>query len=63
MPSVMAGIDQSLTMAFGMVIIAGIGSSGGLGKTIYAAMRKLDIATSITMMMLDRMTQRLASGK
>lgn len=62
-PSVMAGIDQSLTMAFGMVIIAGNISSGGLGQTIYAAMRKLDIATSITIMVLDRMTQRLARGK
>jgi glycine betaine/proline transport system permease protein len=36
-PSVMAGINQSLMMAFGMVVIAGIVGSGGLGETIYGA--------------------------
>lgn len=46
-PSIMAGINQSLMMAFGMVVIAGIVGSGGLGKTIYGAIRKLDIAQSV----------------
>ena len=46
-PSVMAGINQRLMMAFGMVVIAGIVGSGGLGETIYGAVRTLDIATSI----------------
>ncbi|MEP7457246.1 proline/glycine betaine ABC transporter permease [Phyllobacterium sp. SB3] len=64
-PSVMAGINQSLMMAFGMVVIAGIVGSGGLGETIYASVRTLDIATSINAaiaiviltMVLDRLTQ------
>ncbi|WP_225039628.1 ABC transporter permease subunit [Rhizobium sp. T1470] len=47
LPSIMAGINQSLMMAFGMVVIAGIVGSGGLGETIYGAIRTLDIATSI----------------
>ena len=47
LPSVMAGINQSLMMAFGMVVIAGIVGSGGLGETIYGAVRKLDIALSV----------------
>lgn len=47
LPSVMAGINQSLMMAFGMVVIAGIVGSGGLGQTIYGAIRKLDIALSV----------------
>lgn len=47
LPSVMAGINQSLMMAFGMVVIAGIVGSGGLGETIYGAIRKLDIALSV----------------
>lgn len=47
LPSVMAGINQSLMMAFGMVVIAGIVGSGGLGKTVYGAIRKLDIALSV----------------
>lgn len=34
-------------MAFGMVVIAGIVGSGGLGQTIYASVRTLDIARSV----------------
>ncbi|MCF1461970.1 ABC transporter permease subunit [Agrobacterium vitis] len=68
-PSVMAGINQSLMMAFGMVVIAGIVGSGGLGETIYSAVRTLNIATSINAaiaiviltMVLDRLTQSAAS--
>jgi glycine betaine/proline transport system permease protein len=64
-PSIMAGINQSLMMAFGMVVIAGIVGSGGLGETIYKAIRTLDIAKSIDAaiaiviltMILDRLTQ------
>lgn len=67
-PSVMAGINQSLMMAFGMVVIAGIVGSGGLGETIYGAVRTLDIATSINAaiaiviltMVIDRLTQSAA---
>lgn len=67
-PSIMAGINQSLMMAFGMVVIAGIVGSGGLGETIYGAVRTLDIATSINAaiaiviltMVLDRLTQNAA---
>lgn len=64
-PSIMAGINQSLMMAFGMVVIAGIVGSGGLGQTIYEAIRMLNIAQSIDAtiaiviltMVLDRLTQ------
>ncbi|MBX5087986.1 ABC transporter permease [Rhizobium lentis] len=74
LPSIMAGINQSLMMAFGMVVIAGIVGSGGLGETIYGAIRTLDIATSINAaiaivvltMVIDRITQsaaRLGTGK
>jgi glycine betaine/proline transport system permease protein len=65
MPSIMAGVNQCLMMAFGMVVIAGIVGSGGLGATIYDAVRTLDIAKSIDAglaiviltMILDRITQ------
>jgi len=71
MPSIMAGINQSLMMAFGMVVIAGIVGSGGLGETIYGAVRTLDIAKSIDAtvaiviltMVIDRLTQRAAQKK
>ncbi|RFB83128.1 ABC transporter permease [Rhizobium leguminosarum bv. trifolii] len=67
-PSIMVGINQSLMMSFGMVVIAGIVGSGGLGETIYGAVRTLDIATSINAaiaiviltMILDRLTQSAA---
>ena len=65
MPSIMAGINQCLMMAFGMVVIAGIVGSGGLGATIYDAVRTLDIGKSIDAglaiviltMILDRITE------
>lgn len=65
MPSIMAGVNQCLMMAFGMVVIAGIVGSGGLGATIYDAIRTLDIGKSIDAaiaiviltMILDRITE------
>lgn len=71
LPSVMAGINQSLMMAFGMVVIAGIVGSGGLGETIYGAVRKLDIALSVNAaiaivvltMIIDRVSQRAGSQR
>lgn len=69
-PSIMAGINQSLMLAFGLVVIAGIVGSGGLGQTIYSAIRTLDIAESINAaiaiviltMIIDRFTQNLAGS-
>lgn len=65
MPSIMAGVNQCLMMAFGMVVIAGIVGSGGLGAAIYDAVRTLDIGKSIDAgiaiviltMILDRITE------
>jgi glycine betaine/proline transport system permease protein len=65
LPSIMTGINQSLMMAFGMVVIAGIVGSGGLGEVIYSAIRTLDIARSINAaiaivvltLILDRLAQ------
>lgn len=64
-PSIMTGVNQSLMMAFGMVVIAGIVGSGGLGETIYEAIRRLNIAQSIDAgiaivvlaIILDRLSQ------
>lgn len=68
LPSIMAGVNQSLMMAFSMVVIAGIVGSGGLGESIYGAVRTLDIAMSINAaiaiviltMILDRLAQSAA---
>ncbi|VVM38936.1 ABC transporter permease [Pseudomonas fluorescens] len=71
MPSIMAGVNQSLMMAFGMVVIAGIVGSGGLGEAIYGSVRTLDIAKSINAaiaiviltMILDRLAQSAAQAR
>lgn len=70
LPSIMAGVNQSLMMAFGMVVIAGIVGSGGLGETIYKAIRTLDVAKSIDAaiaiviltIVLDRLTQSASAA-
>lgn len=69
LPSIMAGVNQSLMIAFGMVVIAGIVGSGGLGQTVYDAVRTLQIDKSVNAgiaivvlsIVLDRFSQRLGS--
>ncbi|AVA21325.1 ABC transporter permease subunit [Rhizobium sp. NXC24] len=71
MPSIMAGVNQCLMLAFGMVVIAGIVGSGGLGTAIYNSVRTLDIAHSIDAaiaiviltMIIDRITQAAVKEK
>lgn len=68
-PAILAGVNQCVMLAFGMVVIAGIVGSGGLGETVYNAVQKLDIARSINAgiaivvlsIVLDRFSQRLAA--
>lgn len=71
LPSIMTGVNQSLMMAFGMVVIAGIVGSGGLGEAIYGAIRTLDIARSIDAaiaiviltLILDRLAQNATPSR
>jgi len=70
LPSILAGVNQSLMLGFGMVVIAGIVGSGGLGQTVYNAVINLQIPAAIDAgiaivvlsIVLDRFTQRLAKG-
>ena len=39
LPSIMAGVNQSLMLALSMAVIAGIIGAGGLGKEVYRAIR------------------------
>lgn len=67
--SILAGVNQSLMIGFGMVVIAGIVGSGGLGQTVYEAVRTLQIDKSVNAgiaivilsIVLDRFSQRLAN--
>jgi len=65
LPTIMAGINQSLMLALSMAVIAGIIGAGGLGKNVYAAIRYLRIdqafdaglAIVILAIILDRISQ------
>jgi glycine betaine/proline transport system permease protein len=65
LPTIMAGVNQSLMLALSMAVIAGIIGAGGLGKNVYAAIRYLQIdkafdaglAIVILAIILDRISQ------
>jgi glycine betaine/proline transport system permease protein len=65
LPTIMAGVNQSLMLALSMAVIAGIIGAGGLGKEVYAAIRFLEIgkafdaglAIVILAIILDRISQ------
>jgi len=67
LPSILAGINQSIMLGFGMVVIAGIAGSGGLGQSVYESVRTLSIGRSfdaglaivILSIVLDRLSQKL----
>ncbi|AET90755.1 ABC transporter, membrane spanning protein [Burkholderia sp. YI23] len=69
--SILTGVNQSLMLSFGMVVIAGIAGSGGLGQAIYDAVRllKMDkavnagIAIVVVTIVLDRLTQRMGQRR
>lgn len=65
LPSIMAGVNQSLMMALSMAVIAGIIGAGGLGKEVYRAIRVLEVGKAfdagisivILAIILDRISQ------
>jgi len=65
LPSIMAGVNQSLMLALSMAVIAGIIGAGGLGKEVYRAIRVLEVGKAfdagisivILAIILDRISQ------
>jgi glycine betaine/proline transport system permease protein len=65
LPSIMAGINQTIMMALSMVIIASMVGAGGLGNDVLAGIQRLDIglgfesglAVVLLAIMLDRITE------
>jgi len=65
MPSIMAGINQTIMMALSMVIIASMVGAGGLGNDVLASIQRLDIglgmesglAVVLIAIILDRITE------
>jgi len=69
LPSIMAGINQTIMMALSMVIIASMVGAGGLGNDVLASIQRLDIglgfesglAVVLLAIMLDRITETVGA--
>jgi len=67
MPTIMAGVNQTLMLALSMVVIASMIAVGGLGLMVMRGIGRLDIGLAtlggvgivILAIILDRMTQSL----
>ncbi len=67
LPTIMAGINQTIMLSLSMVVIAAIIGAGGLGLEVYAGLERLNIgqafvggiAIVLLAMVLDRVTQGL----
>ncbi len=66
-PTIMAGVNQTIMLALSMVVIAAMIGAGGLGGEVWKAIQRLNpgmgfeagIAIVILAMILDRMTQKI----
>ncbi len=71
MPTILAGLNQTIMMALSMVVIAALIGAGGLGSPVILGLNTLDIGRavigglSIVLMaiVLDRLTQSMAQKK
>ncbi len=71
MPTILAGLNQTLMMALSMVVIAALIGAGGLGEPVVLGLNTLDIGRAVVgglsivlmAMVLDRVTQSMASDK
>lgn len=71
MPSIMAGVNQTIMMNLGMAVLAAMIAAGGLGREVLLALGQIDIGRGfvagfcivILAMILDRITQVLGHKK
>lgn len=71
MPSIMAGVNQTLMLALSMVVIASMIGAGGLGNTVLTGIQRLDVGLGfegglgvvLLAILLDRITQSFGRGK
>lgn len=65
LPSIMAGINQTIMLSLSMVVIASMIGAGGLGNTVLTGIQRLDVGTGfegglavvVLAVLLDRITQ------
>ncbi len=68
LPTIMAGINQTIMLALSMVVIAAMIGAGGLGREVWSAIQRLQagrgfqagIAIAILAVILDRVTNALS---
>jgi glycine betaine/proline transport system permease protein len=71
LPTIMAGVNQTIMMALSMVIIASMVGAGGLGNDVLASIQRLDIglgfesglAVVLLAIILDRLTESLGTAR
>ena len=71
LPTIMAGLNQTIMMALSMVVIAALIGAGGLGSPVILGLNTLDIGQAVTgglgivliAIILDRITQGMARKK
>jgi glycine betaine/proline transport system permease protein len=71
LPTIMAGLNQTIMMALSMVVIAALIGAGGLGSPVILGLNTLDIGQAVTgglgivliAIILDRITQGMAQKK
>jgi glycine betaine/proline transport system permease protein len=70
MPSIMAGVNQTIMLSLSMVVIASMIGAGGLGNTVLTGIQRLNVglgfegglAVVILAVILDRITQSFGKG-
>jgi glycine betaine/proline transport system permease protein len=70
MPTILAGVNQTIMLALSMVVIAALIGAGGLGQPVVEGLQRLDIglgfegglAIVILAVFLDRVTQSLGTS-
>lgn len=70
-PTIMAGVNQTIMLALSMVVIAAMIGAGGLGGEVWRAIQRLESGAGFTAgfaivvlaMILDRMTQNIGQRK
>ena len=68
LPTIMAGVNQSIMLALSMVVIAAMIGAGGLGREVWRSIQRLEagagleagIAIVVVAVILDRITQTMA---
>ncbi|MFW6353642.1 MAG: ABC transporter permease, partial [Verrucomicrobiota bacterium] len=71
MPTILAGLNQTIMLALSMVVIGGMIGAGGLGEAVLSGITQMKIdmgfesgiAVVILAIFLDRITQRLGGPK